>query len=157
MFFEEPATFQVEETRADGAQGPPRLGGKHAIGSLYKLRSEQHRHHCLDPCAVRARGAVWILLLGFLSFDVDKDPWRIQVRVPREIHIVDVSALKQSALPWADVRSQEEHARRTSLLGKRDPPVLQLVRDRSEEHTSELQSLTNLVCRLLLEKKKKNI
>src|SRR5258706_9022513 len=30
------------------------------------------------------------------------------------------------------------------------PPVF-----RSEEHTSELQSLTNLVCRLLLEKKKK--
>src|SRR5262249_61698985 len=29
------------------------------------------------------------------------------------------------------------------------PPI------RSEEHTSELQSLTNLVCRLLLEKKKK--
>src|SRR5258706_10181250 len=28
-------------------------------------------------------------------------------------------------------------------------------RARSEEHTSELQSLTNLVCRLLLEKKKK--
>src|SRR5437016_7963563 len=28
-------------------------------------------------------------------------------------------------------------------------------RNRSEEHTSELQSLTNLVCRLLLEKKKK--
>src|SRR5438093_5748191 len=31
-----------------------------------------------------------------------------------------------------------------------DPPNLR----RSEEHTSELQSLTNLVCRLLLEKKK---
>src|SRR5258706_2871187 len=29
-----------------------------------------------------------------------------------------------------------------------------LARPRSEEHTSELQSLTNLVCRLLLEKKK---
>src|SRR5258706_9419743 len=28
---------------------------------------------------------------------------------------------------------------------------------RSEEHTSELQSLTNLVCRLLLEKKKKQL
>src|SRR5438093_4135211 len=27
---------------------------------------------------------------------------------------------------------------------------------RSEEHTSELQSLTNLVCRLLLEKKKRH-
>src|SRR5436309_8930623 len=29
------------------------------------------------------------------------------------------------------------------------------LRDRSEEHTSELQSRENLVCRLLLEKKKK--
>src|SRR5688572_32581950 len=29
------------------------------------------------------------------------------------------------------------------------------VRQRSEEHTSELQSQSNLVCRLLLEKKKK--
>src|SRR5688572_32913107 len=29
------------------------------------------------------------------------------------------------------------------------------VRGRSEEHTSELQSQSNLVCRLLLEKKKK--
>src|SRR5258706_1468235 len=28
---------------------------------------------------------------------------------------------------------------------------------RSEEHTSELQSLTNIVCRLLLEKKKKHM
>src|SRR3954463_10713084 len=31
------------------------------------------------------------------------------------------------------------------------------VQTRSEEHTSELQSHDNLVCRLLLEKKKKNI
>src|SRR5262245_65673323 len=30
-------------------------------------------------------------------------------------------------------------------------------RSRSEEHTSELQSLRHLVCRLLLEKKKKKI
>src|SRR5260221_6171443 len=29
--------------------------------------------------------------------------------------------------------------------------------DRSEEHTSELQSHSDLVCRLLLEKKKRNI
>src|SRR5438093_7504985 len=29
--------------------------------------------------------------------------------------------------------------------------------ERSEEHTSELQSLTNLVCRLLLEKKNKHM
>src|SRR5258705_8241237 len=34
-------------------------------------------------------------------------------------------------------------------------PVLLLQAKRSEEHTSELQSLRHLVCRLLLEKKKK--
>src|SRR5262245_66545312 len=34
-------------------------------------------------------------------------------------------------------------------------PVIDNVNDRSEEHTSELQSLRHLVCRLLLEKKKK--
>src|SRR5437016_9489145 len=37
-----------------------------------------------------------------------------------------------------------------------DLPALGRPRLRSEEHTSELQSLTNLVCRLLLEKKKTN-
>src|SRR5262249_57880162 len=36
------------------------------------------------------------------------------------------------------------------------PPLPLNNRLRSEEHTSELQSLTNLVCRLLLEKKKRN-
>src|SRR5438477_6744535 len=35
-------------------------------------------------------------------------------------------------------------------------PHLYNGRDRSEEHTSELQSHVNLVCRLLLEKKKKH-
>src|SRR2546429_4807150 len=32
-----------------------------------------------------------------------------------------------------------------------------LLSDRSEEHTSELQSRLHLVCRLLLEKKKRNV
>src|SRR5690606_41530975 len=39
------------------------------------------------------------------------------------------------------------------LVDHRRPALAQLVR-RSEEHTSELQSRENLVCRLLLEKKK---
>src|SRR5262249_61827667 len=41
-------------------------------------------------------------------------------------------------------------------IGLLTPPVgpTRGVSRRSEEHTSELQSLTNLVCRLLLEKKK---
>src|SRR2546423_7906367 len=40
-----------------------------------------------------------------------------------------------------------DHARRQGLLQSERTP-------RSEEHTSELQSLAYLVCRLLLEKKK---
>src|SRR2546422_11707344 len=36
-------------------------------------------------------------------------------------------------------------------------PLVYLIEDRSEEHTSELQSRLHLVCRLLLEKKKNNI
>src|SRR2546430_10937976 len=35
------------------------------------------------------------------------------------------------------------------------PSLLPALDNRSEEHTSELQSQSNLVCRLLLEKKKK--
>src|SRR5437899_9522441 len=37
--------------------------------------------------------------------------------------------------------------------GSRPAPVAHRPPDRSEEHTSELQSLRHLVCRLLLEKK----
>src|SRR5260370_17876004 len=37
-----------------------------------------------------------------------------------------------------------------------DAPVFEHTLRRSEEHTSELQSHLNLVCRLLLEKKKNN-
>src|SRR2546427_2319096 len=40
-------------------------------------------------------------------------------------------------------------------FGRGPPPVL--LRERSEEHTSELQSQSNLVCRLLLEKKKTHV
>src|SRR2546427_5181549 len=45
------------------------------------------------------------------------------------------------------VRRERRAPHRTAVPERR--------RDRSEEHTSELQSQSNLVCRLLLEKKKK--
>src|SRR5438093_7635809 len=49
--------------------------------------------------------------------------------------------------------ASSEPVRITSRLAR--PPSRSEIASRSEEHTSELQSLTNLVCRLLLEKKKK--
>src|SRR5947199_5807141 len=43
---------------------------------------------------------------------------------------------------------------RDALLFEAEQTAMLVGRDRSEEHTSELQSLRHLVCRLLLEKKK---
>src|SRR2546427_7668753 len=48
------------------------------------------------------------------------------------------------------LRQEREHLRDHDAREAVDRPV-----ERSEEHTSELQSQSNLVCRLLLEKKKK--
>src|SRR2546425_8109254 len=53
--------------------------------------------------------------------------------------------LQAAAYTVRQARSAEEGLR----LAREEPPDL-----RSEEHTSELQSLAYLVCRLLLEKKK---
>src|SRR2546427_7327972 len=55
-------------------------------------------------------------------------------------------------------RSWPEKATVGGMLSTNDSGALRLrfgAQTRSEEHTSELQSQSNLVCRLLLEKKKK--
>src|SRR5436305_9262843 len=49
------------------------------------------------------------------------------------------------------------HELSANPLRSRAPPARRCVRLRSEEHTSELQSRPHLVCRLLLEKKKKKV
>src|SRR2546430_3495563 len=54
----------------------------------------------------------------------------------------------------AGARAQAGRTRRRSPCAHPSPPRL-AHRGRSEEHTSELQSQSNLVCRLLLEKKNK--
>src|SRR5262249_61954044 len=54
---------------------------------------------------------------------------------------------------WSSPRSSPPPASRRSATTCSNRP--RRAPARSEEHTSELQSLTNLVCRLLLEKKKK--
>src|ERR1035438_10608472 len=63
-------------------------------------------------------------------------------RPPIEVHEGYLS-IGRRAIPWMDIR-------RLDRTGWVSPLVV-----RSEEHTSELQSLRHLVCRLLLEKKKK--
>src|SRR2546430_13712843 len=62
-------------------------------------------------------------------------------------------------LGGARVQLAEQRAvHRATRAASADQPAAakRVVYDRSEEHTSELQSQSNLVCRLLLEKKKEN-
>src|SRR5438046_6472947 len=61
--------------------------------------------------------------------------------------------------PRARRHASENHRARGRVSHRRDVGCSGALEDehaRSEEHTSELQSLTKIVCRLLLEKKKKN-
>src|SRR5438046_4878353 len=72
---------------------------------------------------------------------------------PTEIYTLSL----HDALPISLISSMSLGGRRLALFsvpGSEGPRNKR--KGRSEEHTSELQSLTNLVCRLLLEKKKKN-
>src|SRR5256886_8930818 len=56
-----------------------------------------------------------------------------------------------------DHRLDDDHGQTVACLADQPPRALDIVEGdlgiRSEEHTSELQSQSNLVCRLLLEKK----
>src|SRR2546427_8089579 len=74
-------------------------------------------------------------------------PYTTLFRSGRE-HLV--TQVEDDALLQGVVEADPERGRDV-LAGGRE----QQGGDRSEEHTSELQSQSNLVCRLLLEKKKK--
>src|SRR2546422_6559211 len=55
---------------------------------------------------------------------------------------------QECAHPRAELLSSSAHHRRSTIRSQNG-------KERSEEHTSELQSRLHLVCRLLLEKKKR--
>src|SRR5256886_10534374 len=66
------------------------------------------------------------------------------------------TTLTRANLPRADCTSSRKPAPWNTLIRALPPGFKTRADMRSEEHTSELQSQSNLVCRLLLEKKKKN-
>src|SRR5438093_5480266 len=63
---------------------------------------------------------------------------------------ISISMPLSPKAPSPAISSTRSAGRRSLAAMAKDGPTP----SRSEEHTSELQSLTNLVCRLLLEKKK---
>src|SRR2546427_3700005 len=82
------------------------------------------------------------------------------IRRPPRSTLFPYTTLFRSLVPLRGSLTVIPHRRthRHRRLGVTGPVRRRLhhLRDRSEEHTSELQSQSNLVCRLLLEKKKKN-
>src|SRR2546430_4349816 len=80
-------------------------------------------------------------------------PLRSARRVSRGFVIAAGTPASRSPAPPASRRPcRPAHGRRTFVAGSRGWSAA-----RSEEHTSELQSQSNLVCRLLLEKKKSRV
>src|SRR5258705_12111523 len=81
----------------------------------------------------------------------------LMIRRPPRSTLFPYTTLFRSVRVWANTRARVGNhascavrapgARECAMIGPRDAR-------RSEEHTSELQSLRHLVCRLLLEKKK---
>src|SRR5260370_30262782 len=93
-------------------------------------------------------------------------------RPPRSTLFPYTTLFRSLVRPVPPTKIEEERPSRVGAIGRRlarqhQPDVIlreqhparvaELDRFRSEEHTSELQSHLNLVCRLLLEKKKKQL
>src|SRR5260370_13639591 len=72
--------------------------------------------------------------------------------LPICLNFAEVTEEIRSSSSESDSESDEGHVMASARIPKAATPATPL---RSEEHTSELQSHLNLVCRLLLEKKKK--
>src|SRR2546429_5116750 len=75
------------------------------------------------------------------------------IRRPPRSTLFPYTTLFRSQRDLSTRHEAEEHDQRSG--GARS--LYDLIRPRSEEHTSELQSRLHLVCRLLLEKKKQHI
>src|SRR2546421_2268868 len=85
------------------------------------------------------------------------------IRRPPRSTLFPYTTLFRSMLKLRGNRTQDSelrivgetiYCRKRIKLLRNDLPIVHQVADRSEEHTSELQSRSDLVCRLLLEKKK---
>src|SRR2546430_11946250 len=76
-------------------------------------------------------------------------------RPPRSTLFPYTTLFRSDVTPLITHRFPLERASDAYELLTSGEPSLGILLERSEEHTSELQSQSNLVCRLLLEKKKK--
>src|SRR5437899_11462186 len=78
----------------------------------------------------------------------------LMIRRPPRSTLFPYTTLFRSLIRCQQVRQRVNNVPFDQRYGARH--LKRAIERRSEEHTSELQSLRHLVCRLLLEKKKKN-
>src|SRR2546430_9044857 len=79
-------------------------------------------------------------------------------RPPRSTLFPYTTLFRSPATSWASsVSTVGQEARRRATASASRVGTAHTSHTRSEEHTSELQSQSNLVCRLLLEKKKNKL
>src|SRR5262245_62230052 len=117
-----------------GAKLPATIGASPPVSTLLRVGKKP------GPMLKRASGATWNISLPLDS----RHPMRLTL----------ASLRMKSHLALAPTGATGSLARRTMRLRKSSECRLkQEASARSEEHTSELQSLRHLVCRLLLEKK----
>src|SRR2546425_7586446 len=102
------------------------------------------------------------LFVGNLSFQATEEDLRelfAQAGTVETVRIItDQFTGRPRGFGFVEMATKEEATKAIEMLNGRLFRDRNLVVDeaRSEEHTSELQSLAYLVCRLLLEKKKKH-
>src|SRR2546426_7175660 len=104
---------------------------------------------CFDAVTAEdATPVIDVVNLGEAFIDAGTFGWRARVIFRDDIN----------ALGWASGSAKKtSNTFLLAILVDMQQMLSAITRLRSEEHTSELQSPCNLVCRLLLEKKKKNI
>src|SRR5438046_3782723 len=130
------------------------------LSSYDKLPAAGHDIRILTHLHVREDAHI---LYGFMTA-AERDLFRLLVNnvsgIGPKLALAVLSGMSVNNFKAAVVNSDVASLSKISGLGKKTAERIVLeLKDklgvRSEEHTSELQSLTNLVCRLLLEKKKK--
>src|SRR2546426_11532505 len=142
-----PAHAAASPATANGGEGVE--GAAAAVPPAWSRPDDASRQAQLDAMKRRATGLLALAVVVFATARVleAQYPWLGWVRATAEASLVGGLA------DWFAVTALFRHP-----LGLPIPhTAIVATRKRSEEHTSELQSPCNLVCRLLLEKKKKKV
>src|SRR5205823_4357252 len=124
------------------ARAPDRL-----LGRLSDVRLESARHVSHAVAQAQLRALVLLLRAGHCLRRGIRDAHPSFASIASSRSVISPSCRATSSTAVRSPRTSSREGRFQSSAKPREPR-------RSEEHTSELQSLAYLVCRLLLEKKK---